>query len=388
MRITDVRLDRTSEVDQLTARLGDFGCRYSLPPGGVGNSTGDAFLAAGLLAAMALGETLELDRAFTASPRLLAGLDRLQEIFASWVPSLKRIDVIARPAPPPPARPGAAVLFSGGADSLYTFLECHGDIVDAVHIRGFDYRREKRALVDAIDGRNRVFVEGRGRRLMCVESNLRELYDALRVHVFVYHGSHLASIALAVGHERVYVPSSFPWATLLPWGSHPVTDPLWGNGVVRLVHHGSAVGRLDKLRRIGEDPEALSLLRVCPGFETYSCGTCEKCLRTRVALRLLGLRSPNLAPLDSVLPVLRLRIDSGRSRANWAENHRMARATGDRALERAIGLALAGYAVRDALRVADDVLAGGAALRARRRLRAALSTGPSPDPEIRIDVER
>jgi hypothetical protein len=142
--------------------------------------------------------------------------------------------------------------------------------------------------------------------------------------VFIYHGSHLASVALATGFECVYVPASFTWAGLLPWGSHPVTDPLWGNGAVRLVQHGLEVGRVDKLRRIGREAEALALLRVCPGFRDYSCGVCEKCLRTRVALRLLGLRSPNLAPLGSALSVLRLRVDSERSRVNWAENHNRA----------------------------------------------------------------
>lgn len=386
MQITDIRLTRTPEADALSARLGDFECRYLLPAGAVGNASGDAFLAAGLLAAMALDEPLELDPAYTASPDLLQGLHQLQEIFAGWVPGLRRIAISARTAPPPPARPGAVAFFSGGADSLYTFLEQQEDIAHAIHIRGFDYRRELRSLVQEIGTRNRTFIEGRGRTLIIAESNLRDLYDPLHVHVFVYHGCHLASVALAIGHARVYIPSSFPWSTMLPWGSHPLTDPLWGNGAVRFIHHGAEAGRVDKLRRIGLDPEALGLLRVCPGFETYSCGVCEKCLRTRVALRLLGLQSPNLAPLDSVRPILRMHIDSDRSQANWAENHRLARTTGDRALQRAIGLALAGYSIREAARVVDDVLMDGVLLRMRRRLRHRLKPDQSPAAEIRIDT--
>jgi hypothetical protein len=388
MRISDIRLTRTDEGDALSARLGTFECRFVFPPGAVANASGDAFLAAGLLAAMALGEDLELDPAFTASPVLLAGLDQLQEIFAGWVPGLRNVTISARPAPPPAAQPGAATLFSGGADSLYTFLERHEDIVQAIHIRGFDYRREKRALADEIDRRNRAFIEGRDRGLTIVESNLRDLYDALRVHVFVYHGCHLASVALAIGRARVYVPSSFSWATMPPWGTHPLTDPLWGNGAVDFIHHGASAGRVEKLRRIGEDADAMDLLRVCPGFETYCCGVCEKCLRTRAALRLLRLHCPNLAPLDSVGPIRCLHIDSERSRANWTENHRLARATGDRDLERAIGRALAGYVVRDAVRVLDDLLVGGALLKARRRVRQLLRRDTSLTDEIRIDAPR
>jgi len=385
MRITRVQLRSSHRGEDLTARLGDFECCYQLPPGAVANPSGDAFLAAGLLAAMALGEPLELDPAFTASPTLLDGLARIQEVFAVWVPELKRVPVIARPAPPPPARSGAASFFSGGVDGLYTFLEKETDIARVVHIRGFDYRRENHPLAEEIDRRNRAFVEGRGRPLTIVESNLRELYDALRIHVFIYHGSHLASVALATGFECVYVPASFTWAGLLPWGSHPVTDPLWGNGAVRLVQHGLEVGRVDKLRRIGREAEALALLRVCPGFRDYSCGVCEKCLRTRVALRLLGLRSPNLPPLGSALSVLRLRVNSERSRVNWAENHKLARETGDRALAWVLGLALARYDVRRALRSVDDALLGGLARSAWRGLKRLLGHPPSA-PELRIDT--
>jgi hypothetical protein len=388
MRISDIRLNRTDEADELSAQLGAFEFRLVFPLGAVANPSGDAFLAAALLAAMALGEDIELDAAYTASPVLLAGLDRLQEIFAGWVPGLRRVTISARPAPPPPAHPGSATLFSGGADSLYTFLERHNDIVQAIHIRGFDYRREKRALADEIDRRNRAFIDGRGRTLTIVESNLRDLYDALRVHIYVYHGCHLASVALAIGRSRVYVPSSFPWATIPPWGSHPLTDPLWGNGAVELVHHGASAGRVDKLRRIGENADAMDLLRVCPGFDSYCCGVCEKCLRTRAALRLLRLQCPNLAPLDSVQPIHRLHIGSVNSRINWTENHRLARVTGDRALERAIGFALAGYAARDAVRIIDDVLTNGTLLRTRRRLRQLIRREPAPMDEIRIDAPR
>jgi hypothetical protein len=319
---------------------------------------------------------------------LLAGLEQLQEIFAGWVPGLRRVSISARSAPPPAAKPGAATLFSGGADSLYTFLERDEDIVEAIHIRGFDYRREKRALADEIDRRNRAFIEGRGRTLTIVESNLRDLYDALRVHIYVYHGCHLASVALAIGRAHVFVPSTFPWASMPPWGSHPLTDPLWGNGAVEFIHHGASAGRVDKLRRIGKETDAMDLLRVCPGFDTYCCGVCEKCLRTRAALRLLRLHCPNLAPLESLEPIRRLHIDSVNSFTYWTENHRLARATGDRPLERAIARPLAGYAARDAARVLDDLLLGGSVLKTRRRLRTLLRREQPPTDEIRIDAPR
>jgi hypothetical protein len=132
----------------------------------------------------------------------------------------------------------------------------------------------------------------------------------------------------------------------------------------------------------------MDLLRVCPGFDTYCCGVCEKCLRTRTALRLLRLHCPNLEPLESVAPLRGLHIDSDRSCTNWTENHRLARASGDRPVERAIARALAGYAARSAARVIDDLLIGGALFKARGRVRHLLRREPPPTEEIRIDAPR
>lgn len=387
MRITDIEVERSDRGIELTARLGDFRCCYSLPPGAPVNTTGDPFLAAALLATMARGEPLELDPVSTAAPALLEGLDRLQEVFSTWIPQLDRVPVVARSAPPPPSRPGTATFFSGGADSLYTLLEKEGDISHALHIRGFDYRRDRQSLASEIDQRNQGFLERRGLQLTVVESNLRDLYDSLGIHVFLYHGSHLASVGLALGFEQVYVPASFTWAGLHPWGSHPVTDPLWSNGATRFVHHGLDAGRVDKLRRIGNEPDALALLRVCPGFTRYSCGACEKCLRTRVALRLLGLSSPNLEPLEGPWPVVRLRVDSERARVNWAENWRLARERGDRAMWWALGLVLSRYELSRALRRLDEMLLGGLVWRAGRSLKRLLGRRPTSSPEIRIDVD-
>jgi hypothetical protein len=382
VRISEVRVERSERGTGLSARLGDFTCTFGFPPDTPLNDTGDPFLAAALLAAMARGEPLELDQAFTASPTLLEGLEALQEVFSTWVPELERVPVVARVAPPPSPRGGTGTFFSGGADSLHTLLEKEDEVTHALHIRGFDYRRERHALAAEVDRRNREFLQPRGVELLVVESNLRDLYDRLGVHVYLYHGSHLASVGLALGFEQVYVPSSFTWTGLLPWGSHPVTDPLWGNGATRFVQHGLDAGRVDKLRRIGREPDALALLRVCPGFTNYSCGACEKCLRTRVALRLLGMRSPNLEPLVSVWPVARLRIDSERSRVNWSENWLLARDRGDRALSRALGLSLSRYELERGIRRTDEMLLGGRLWRAARRLRGR----PSPSaPEIRID---
>jgi hypothetical protein len=385
MRISAIELRRIDGREILSGDLGSFRLSYQFPPGEARNTTGDAFVTAALLAAMATGETLELDSAYTLSPALSRNLLALQEIFSVWMPGLRRVEIAARLAPPPPPRSSTASFFSGGVDSLYTFLEKGQEVSALLHIRGFDYRRENEPLVREIDDANERFVRSRGKTLAIVGSNLRDLYDSLGMHANVYHGGHLASVGLAAGFSRVYVPSTLTWDELLPWGSHPVTDSLWGSESVQFVNHGADATRVDKLRRLGADQEALELVRVCASNVAYSCGVCEKCLRTRAGLRVLGLSSSRPPRLDGLGRVRALRFRNEFNRLEWEKNQEWAARAGDRALARAIALALARYQLRVGLQNLDRLLFGGRLKGAARRLARILRPPAAEPPLMRID---
>ncbi len=331
---------------------------------------------------MARSEPLELDPAFSASPMLLRSLDRLQEVFCVWNPALRRVPVNARAAGPVVSGPvGTAAFFSGGLDSLYTSLDRESELTHAIQVHGFDYARENRALVEEVERRNRLFVEGRGRRLVVVESNHRDFYDRHQIDATAYHGALLASIGIALGFERVFIPASHTWTSLFPWGSHPLTDPLWSTDTVQIVHHG-VIGRPSKLRRIAEDPSALAVLRVCT--QSGNCGKCEKCLRTRFALRALRLQSPAFAPLDSTWRVYLLSVDSERFRLHWEENLALAVEVGDRRLARAAAACLARADLHRLLFNLDSRFLRGRLGHRWRAMRRAAAFGPASPPLLRF----
>ncbi len=87
--------------------------------------------------------------------------------------------------------------------------------------------------------------------------------------------------------HTVIVPSTHARADLFPWGSHPDLDPLWSSDDVRVEHHGIDTTRSQKISAIAESAVAMRHLRVCwkNTNETYNCGTCEKCIRTKIGLR-------------------------------------------------------------------------------------------------------
>lgn len=109
-----------------------------------------------------------------------------------------------------------------------------------------------------------------------------------------YHGSFLAAIALALSDHvgRVYVPSSHDVGSLFPWGSHPLVDHHFSTERCSIVHDRVNVTRLDKTVAVAGYADILAELRVC-WLPTSNCGRCSKCLRTLLALQVVGSPAPS-----------------------------------------------------------------------------------------------
>jgi hypothetical protein len=152
---------------------------------------------------------------------------------------------------------------------------------------------------DAATERNARFVESFGKTLIPVATNHYSFGYRYNLSRLLTQGSALGSIALLVGMPRVYMPSSCSYGQLFPLGSHPLTDPLWSNECVDIVHDGCEAGRVDKLELICACQAALENLRVCLHNANVNCGRCAKCLRTMISLRLLHSSPGPFPPLPS-----------------------------------------------------------------------------------------
>ena len=261
--------------------------------------TGDPFLAAALTIAMIRRETLTIDA--PVSPRLLQGASTLMDIYQAWFPRLARVDIVApaaETAAPSKAR-GSALFFSGGADSFYSLLK-HADpaapagprgLTHLVLVFGFDVKLGNPVLFDKIAGRLADVADQADLRLVVVETNVRRFSDRI-IGWNPYHSGALASVGLALSglFRRVMIASSYAYQELHPHGSHPLLDPLWTTEGVELIHDGCEATRLQKIARLARSPLALGALRVCWENEDtqYNCGECEKCLRTMIALHIVG----------------------------------------------------------------------------------------------------
>lgn len=334
--------------------------RYSAPELSV-DCAADALVAAALLPAMSTGATLTSEHA--VSPRLLAALPTIQDIFRSWEQrypvygKYRRVTVDAPARPVPLTRPGrgTAAFFTAGVDSFYTAVRHRAELDALVYVCGFDVRAGETApagtgLAAKVLAGVRAAAEDLGIPLVVVDTDLRSFSDRYAGWVH-YHGSALASVAhlLASRFAKVYIPASNTYAYLEPLGSHPLLDPLWSTEELEIVHDGLEAARLDKIEVIADEPAARTWLRVCWENRNgrYNCGSCEKCLRTMVAMSALGVL-PRFEALPSHIDLRDVaRVQLPDLRYTWkASLERLERTRSDPALARALRRRLYGRRAR------------------------------------------
>jgi hypothetical protein len=222
------------------------------------HDSADPFVPALLVPCHKLGEDLELVPPI--SGRLLRRLPRIQDILVSWhAPVFRRIAVLARPRLELERDLGAAVgaMFSAGVDSFYTLLKSlRGETAETPPITHLLYMRGLETPLDQARGTDETLrqieevARAVGKRVIPGTTNLRAHFP-LNYELY-YHGGALTAAALALsgGLRWLLLPSSYSWAQLFPWGSHPLLDELWSTERLEVVHDGCEARRVDKIERL------------------------------------------------------------------------------------------------------------------------------------------
>jgi hypothetical protein len=267
------------------------------------HASAESLAAALLLPAMRTGEPLTVIPEM--SPRLCFNLPRIRDIFHTWWPECAPVPIDARASKcaSKPLAPRAATFFSAGVDSFYTLLKHRAgfgssaiSLTHILYIRGVERRLEWTKGVSETESLIREVAVAAGVETIVGETNVRTRLQGPHLawgrH---YNGSALAAIALGLsnGFDYICIPSSYPYNHLIPYGSTPLVDEMFSTERLQIVHDGSEVSRPTKVARIVEWNRDLVLrhLRVCVKNSggAFNCGKCYKCIRTAVALRVLGL---------------------------------------------------------------------------------------------------
>ena len=327
--------------------------------------SGDAFVMAALVPAMRQGEKLGVDESVPVSRGLLDNLRLYQEIFSQWYPGLSRIEINASNEIQH-STPGNGVgcFFSGGVDSLYTVSKTAEELDHLVVCLGLDISIREQQRWEKNLAFSRQFSHSCGLNLIAVTTNVKEHLDSKEID---NHGAILVSTGIGIGLEKLFVPASHGYSDLFPCGSHPVSDPLLGNGRTRVIHHGN-VFRTDKTRDIIDWPHGLDELRVCNVHSDYNCGKCEKCLRTMTALKLCDRKVGSLPDLSNFDALDHIRLEKRNQYVFWVENFQLAKKVGNLEAQKAISRLLARFRKREVLKEVDEIFLNGALIRLKRAI--------------------
>ena len=116
------------------------------------------------------------------------------------------------------------------------------------------------------------------------------------------HGAALAVIGhiLENRYDAILIGSTHPYGKLIPWGSHPLTDPLLSSSSLTVKHDGAMYNRVEKTKYLSKHLSLLKHLHVCYNESSAdNCGVCQKCVRTLATLELLGMQPGDLPFLKS-----------------------------------------------------------------------------------------
>jgi hypothetical protein len=259
----------------------------------------DGFVNAVIFHAMGSGQEIIVDGRMTRSS--LLNLATFQEAWCRWKPDvykpikIKPLSVIDDL---PRTRNQSIAAFSGGADAIFTALRHAGDEYDlnsVMLVHGFDIPLDRPDQFSKLVERVRPFLQRLNLRPRIVRTNIAELRIQEWLDSFL---AQLSCCLHSYSHEFRFglTGGGEPYDELvLPWGQNPCTDYLLSGDGFSVVHDGAAFSRTEKIAVIATDPVATKTIKVCwdaPDLST-NCGNCEKCVRTRLNFKAVGVDNPS-----------------------------------------------------------------------------------------------
>ncbi len=263
--------------------------------------SGNPWLVLFLPISVFLGESLEIPR--PVDPVLLEGCLELLEVWHTWTPEFKVIDLKVQSGAVAEAKnQRTGTFFSGGVDSLYTLLQNQNNqenaraenIDDLITIFGI-YNRE-REIIDGTKGgavRARMDAVARkyGKNRLEIHTNICRTKFMLTNSLRHSYGCALTAPILAMEgfYSRVLIPGSSSYKFLAAAGSHPFTDRLFSTSRTKFIPDGCKFTRDGKIHEMVRKNHDLSSLQVCSrDDELKNCCACAKCVRTMLTLGSLG----------------------------------------------------------------------------------------------------
>lgn len=271
----------------------------------------DSYLLGVLLLGMRLDANIVVHG--SVSKELLANLTELQLIWNNWCPDIySLVEMKVNEIRENDIQvDGTVSAFSGGADAQFTVYrhatgkagQCTQKISAGVLVHGFDIPITDTKGFSGAAKKASETLSDLELSLLVVKTNIRTLNLNWEHHCGLAIASVLSGLNMYAGTGLI--SSGSPYSELDIWGSHPMTDPLFSSDSFRIMHDGAGFSRSEKIELLAEWSVGMKNLRVCWEGEIRdrNCGSCEKCVRTRMNFLIAGVLDPACfdSPLDPSL---------------------------------------------------------------------------------------
>lgn len=235
-------------------------------------------------------------------------LQEFQRVWALWRPERYRhVDLIPDAVVAEHPRSDKVLqAFSGGVDANFTLISnkiLHKDsggydVSGALLVHGFDVQYENVVGFGKLVERLRKTLDRVGVDIKLIRTNSR----ALNLQSWMDScGSQLTACLhqFSSRYGRALVGSGEPYDELrMPLGTNPISDPLLSGDLMAIIHDGAGYSRTEKVEAINKLPYLVEQLKVCWEGDSQheNCGSCEKCLRTRLNFAAAGNNDPSCFP--------------------------------------------------------------------------------------------
>jgi hypothetical protein len=346
MHISGLQHREINEYREVSGEIGKFHLWFRFPARfRTDERDASSLVTAALLPAMLLGEDVVLDEDYFMSALLHAHLDKVQEIYNHWNPIFKRIKIKARTQALTGNGAGTGSFFSGGVDGTYTLCRHRDEIEHLILINGFDFNMGNKTWRYMVD-KNTAFAARQGKNLVPVETNYKAYTNSCGLRRYANYGTCLAATSQLLGLGKVFFSGSPTYEYLYEDGAHPLLDPLWSTEATRVVHIGLDADRSKKVALLKRNPDALANLWVCWRDPRSNCGSCSKCIRTFVALRLNGVTNFQFTNPVRIEDVKQLAITDEHDCMFYIHFFKQAIQQGDRELARILGRIIGKYKIK------------------------------------------
>jgi len=209
----------------------------------------------------------------------------------------------------------SAVLFSGGIDSLFSFINHRNENLNLISVWGADIHLFNKELFKKLIYEIKNFAEFNKVESLVIKTNFVEFINQHLLYSYYYeelpsrpsswynsiqHGIGLlglcAPLTKTENFKSLYIASTYSNGLKLPYGSDPELDNSlkWSN--VNIIHDGYEFSRQDKINAIADYLKTENYkikIHVCYSYlKELNCSKCEKCSRTIIGLMAAGL-NPN-----------------------------------------------------------------------------------------------